>query len=279
VCRERTDPVADRRRDLERKTGGAPAARRARTAPPAMSAASEAASRPIPAGAEPALRLVGVVKQFGLGATAVRALDGLSLSVPRGAFVALVGRSGSGKSTLLNLAAGIDVPTAGEVRLEGRDLARLDDDALTRVRRTRIGMVYQFFNLLPTLSARENVALPVLLGGAPERDALARADRLLDEVGLAARRDARPATLSGGEMQRVAVARALVHDPAIVLADEPTGNLDTRAAGQVVGLLAALAGARGITVVMVTHSREAAAAAGRVVELSDGRIVADSIAS
>jgi len=227
---------------------------------------------------EPALRLAGVVKEFGTGASAVRALDDLSLTVPRGEFVALVGRSGSGKSTLLNLAAGIDVPSAGEVWLEGRDLARLDDDALTLVRRHRIGMVHQFFNLLPTLSARENVALPALLAGTPERDALARADALLAEVGLGARRHAKPSTLSGGEMQRAAVARALVHDPAIVLADEPTGNLDTRAAGQVVELLGALAGARGITVVMVTHSREAAAAARRVVELRDGRIVADTAA-
>jgi len=227
---------------------------------------------------EPALRLTGVVKEFGTGASAVRALDDLSLTVPRGEFVALVGRSGSGKSTLLNLAAGIDVPSTGEVWLEGRDLARLDDDALTLVRRHRIGMVHQFFNLLPTLSARENVALPALLAGTPERDALARADALLAEVGLGPRRHAKPSTLSGGEMQRAAVARALVHDPAIVLADEPTGNLDTRAAGQVVELLGALAGARGITVVMVTHSREAAAAARRVVELRDGRIVADTAA-
>jgi putative ABC transport system ATP-binding protein len=240
--------------------------------------ATPGAGATVPVAREPALRLVGVVKEFGLGDTTVRALDGITLGVRNGEFVALVGRSGSGKSTLLNLAAGIDIPTAGEVWLEGRDLAKLGDDALTLVRRRRIGMVHQFFNLLPTLSARENVALPSLLAGTAEREALARADRLLEEVGLAHRGGARPATLSGGEMQRAAIARALVHDPAIVLADEPTGNLDTRAAGQVVGLLAALAGARGITVVMVTHSREAAAAARRVIELRDGRVVADSAA-
>jgi ABC-type lipoprotein export system ATPase subunit len=227
------------------------------------------------AGAPPALRLVRVVKEYALGGGTIRALDDVTLDVGAGEFVAVVGRSGSGKSTLLNLAAGIDVPTGGEVSVAGRALARLDDDALTRLRRDSVGMIYQFFNLLSTLSVRENVALPALLGGTPSRDALARADRLVEEVGLTPRRDARPHTLSGGEMQRAAIARALIHTPALVLADEPTGNLDSRAAAGVIELLRDLGARHGVTVVLVTHSREAAAAASRTIELRDGRIVSD----
>ncbi|MFM7231325.1 MAG: ABC transporter ATP-binding protein [bacterium] len=226
----------------------------------------------------PALRFDQVVKEFPLGEQRVRALDGLSLTIPPGGFTAIVGRSGSGKSTLLNLAAGIDAPSAGEVWVEGRALSTLDDDALTRLRRERVGVVYQFFHLLPTLDVRENVALPLLLEGRPERSALERADALLAEVGMSARATARPHTLSGGEMQRAAVARALVHEPALVLADEPTGNLDSRAAVQVVELLADLVRRHGSTLVMVTHSREAAEAADRVVTLSDGRVVSDTAA-
>ncbi len=228
-----------------------------------------------PPSAAPAVRLVGVTKAFGAGAARVLALDDLSLSVPAGQCVAIVGRSGSGKSTLLHLIAGLDTPTAGEVWVAGRELGRLDDDALTAQRRTTVGMVHQFFELLPTLSARENVALPSLLAGRAERAVLARADALLAEVGLAARADARPHTLSGGEMQRVAIARALVHEPALVLADEPTGNLDSRAAAQVLELLRGLARRHGATVLLVTHSREAAAVADRVVELRDGRVAGD----
>jgi putative ABC transport system ATP-binding protein len=224
----------------------------------------------------PALRFDHVVKEFPSGEGRVRALDGLDLDVAPGAFTAIVGRSGSGKSTLLNLAAGIDTPTAGEVLVGGQPLSRLDDDQVTRLRREHIGVVYQFFHLLPTLDVRENVALPLLLGGAAERAALARADLLLAEVGLSPRSRARPHTLSGGELQRAAVARALVHQPSLVLADEPTGNLDTRAAAQVVEILATLVRRHRATLVLVTHSREAAAAADRVVTLSDGRVVGDS---
>ncbi len=232
---------------------------------------------PAPAGVTPpALELRAVRKRYPLGDGTVVALDGVSLVVPRGEFTAVVGRSGSGKSTLLHLAAGIDTPSEGEVWVDGAELSRLGDDALTRERRDRIGMVHQFFHLLPTLSARENVALPALLAGRDERETLARADALLAEVGLEARRAARPHTLSGGEMQRVAVARALLNRPALLLADEPTGNLDTRSAGQVMDLLGTLAERHGATVVMVTHSREAAARATRVIELSDGRIVSDT---
>jgi len=223
----------------------------------------------------PVLRFDRVVKAFPSGTGTVRALDGLTLEVGPGGFTAVVGRSGSGKSTLLNLAAGIDTPTSGEVLVGGQPLSRLDDDALTRLRRDHIGVVYQFFHLLPTLDVRENVALPLLLAGRPERDALAAADARLAEVELGPRARARPHTLSGGELQRAAVARALVHEPSLVLADEPTGNLDNRSASQVVGLLAALVRRHGSTLLMVTHSREAAAAADRVITLSDGRMVTD----
>jgi putative ABC transport system ATP-binding protein len=218
---------------------------------------------------------VDVTREFAVGETAVRALDSLSLEVPAGEFVAIVGRSGSGKSTLLNLAAGIDRPTRGEVWVAGRELSRLTDDELTRERRDRIGIVYQFFNLLATLDVRENVALPSLLARRPERESLARAEALLAEVGLAHRLRSRPHMLSGGEMQRAAIARALMAEPRLVLADEPTGNLDSRAAAAVVETLGSLAARHGSTVVLVTHSREAAAAARRVVELRDGRVVWD----
>ena len=224
----------------------------------------------------PVLRFDGVVKAFPSGTGSVRALDGLTLDVGPGGFTAIVGRSGSGKSTLLNLAAGIDTPTSGEVLVDGQPLSRLSDDALTRLRRDRIGVVYQFFHLLPTLDVRENVALPLLLAGRPERDALAAADARLAEVELAPRARARPHTLSGGELQRAAVARALVHEPSLVLADEPTGNLDSRSAAQVVELMAALVRRHGATLILVTHSRDAAAAADRVVTLSDGRVVDDT---
>ena len=224
----------------------------------------------------PALRFESVVREFVLGEARVRALDGVTLEFAPATFTAIVGRSGSGKSTLLNLAAGLDRPTSGEVLLAGQPLSRLDDDTLTRLRREHVGVVYQFFHLLPTLEVRENVALPLLLEGVPESRALERASALLAEVGLTPRARARPHVLSGGELQRAAVARALVHEPALVLADEPTGNLDTRSAAQVVELLASLVRRRGSTLVLVTHSAEAAAAAERVVTLSDGRVQSDA---
>jgi ABC-type lipoprotein export system ATPase subunit len=228
---------------------------------------------------DPALRLAGVVKAFASGAGEVRAVDGVSLIVPRGQRVAVVGRSGSGKSTLLHLIAGLEPPTSGEIWVNGVDLGRLGDDERTRRRRESIGIVYQFFNLLPTLSVLENVALPALLGGAPLAEATGRARELVRRVGLESRADARPHTLSGGEMQRAAIARALVHRPAVILADEPTGNLDTRSSAQVMELLAELTGAAGATLVLVTHSLEAAKVADRVVELSDGRIATDTEAA
>ena len=222
-----------------------------------------------------ALRLVRVTKQYPLGDGVVNALDGVSLDVPRGEFLAVMGRSGSGKSTLLNLVAGIDTPTSGEVWVDGMELSRLSDDALTRMRRDRVGVIYQFFNLISTLSVRENVALPAQLAGRPAAHALAAADRLIADVGLESRRHARPHALSGGELQRVAIARALSMSPPVLLADEPTGNLDSRAADRVLELLRELGARAGATVVLVTHSREAAAAASRVIELHDGRIAED----
>jgi putative ABC transport system ATP-binding protein len=235
-------------------------------------------TEPVPAPPETielAVRLCSVTKEYTLGTETLRAVDGVSLEIPAGQLVAVMGRSGSGKSTLLNLLAGIDTPTSGEIWLAGRELSRLSDDALTRMRRETLGIVYQFFNLLPTLSVRENVALPALLAGERERSTLERADRLLEEVGLIPRRHARPHTLSGGEMQRVAIARALIHQPAVLLADEPTGNLDSRNAEQVLALLADLGRRHGATLLLVTHSAEAAALAERVVELRDGQIVRD----
>jgi len=247
---------------------GTPAVRTVSGTRDARGAAPEAAPAP-------ALRFVDVTRSFHDGATAVYALDRLSLTIEAGTCVAIVGPSGSGKSTLLNLAAGIDTPTSGEVFVAGRSLARLDDDRLTLLRRDRVGMIYQFFNLLPTMTVRENVALPALLAGRDEAAALARADALLVEVGMAHRAHARPHTLSGGEMQRTAIARALIHEPPLVLADEPTGNLDSRTAHQVLELLVRIGRAHGTTVVLVTHSAEAASIASRIVEMRDGRVVDD----
>jgi putative ABC transport system ATP-binding protein len=222
-----------------------------------------------------AARLVSVAKEYALGTERVHALDDVSLEIPAGQFVAVIGRSGSGKSTLLNLLAGIDTPSRGEVWIGDRELSRLADDDLTRLRRDELGIVYQFFNLLPTLSVRENVALPALLAGGRERDVFPTVDALLEEVAMSHRMNARPHTLSGGEMQRTAIARALIHEPVLLLADEPTGNLDSRTADQIMELLQSLAGRHGTTVVLVTHSVEAAAVAQRVVEMRDGRVVSD----
>jgi len=227
-----------------------------------------------------AIRLRDVTREYRAadpadGAAPVRAVDRVSLDLAAGERVAIVGPSCSGKSTLLHLMAGIDVPSAGEIWVAGASLAQLDDDALTCHRRDHIGLVFQAFHLLPTLTARENVALPALLAGERERDVLARAERLLDEVGLAPRRAAMPHTLSGGEQQRVALARALLRQPAVLLADEPTGNLDSSASRAVLAAIMELSARHGATVVMVTHSAEAAALAERTVELRDGRVVED----
>jgi ABC-type lipoprotein export system ATPase subunit len=205
------------------------------------------------------------------GAEERPALDRVSLEVEAGEFVAVAGPSGCGKSTLLHLAGGIDVATAGRVAVGGRDLASLDDEALTLFRRREVGTVFQFFNLIPALSVRENVELPLALDS--RSDAGGRARALLARVGLSEKENAFPYELSGGQMQRVAVARALANRPALLLADEPTGNLDSKTGNQVLDLVSGLVADKGITVVMATHASGAAARATRVLRLLDGRLV------
>ena len=206
------------------------------------------------------------------GGQEVIALDGLDLEVAPGEFLALVGESGSGKSTLLHLAGGIDRPTSGEVRVGARDVGGLPESALVLYRRREVGMVFQFFNLMPHLTVRENVELPRRLDGGS--DAAARAGELLERVGLAARGGAHPYELSGGEMQRVAIARALASGARLLLADEPTGNLDSRNGEAVLSLLDEVRRERGVTLLLATHSAAAAARADRIVGLKDGRTTA-----
>lgn len=225
----------------------------------------------------PAVQLFDLVKSYPSGNKPVFAVDHISLEISKGQFTAIVGRSGSGKSTLLNLLAGIDTPTSGKILIGEVDLNNLTDDDLTRLRRDEIGMVYQFFNLLSTLTVRENVMLPALLSGESESSAAGRAVALIEEVGMTHRLDARPHTLSGGEMQRTSIARALMQSPRLILADEPTGNLDSRTAGQILDLLRKMADVHESTVILVTHSLEAAGSADRILELLDGRVVKDEI--
>ena len=210
---------------------------------------------------------------YGEGETAVHALRGITTGFPSGQFAAIMGPSGSGKSTLMHLLAGLDRPTAGSVVVDGSELANLDDKALTRLRRDRLGFVFQAFNLVPVLTAEENILLPLTLAGKkPDREWL---DKLIAAVGLGDRLDHRPSELSGGQQQRVAVARALIHRPAVVFADEPTGNLDSHSSDEVLALLRQAVDEFGQTVVMVTHDAHAASVADRIVVLSDGRIVHD----
>jgi len=205
----------------------------------------------------------------------VAALRDIQLRVARGETAAIVGPSGSGKSTLLNLIGGLDRPSAGEIVVEGQALAGLSDDELTRLRRDKIGFIFQFFNLLPTLSSLENTALPLHLRGWPKKKAHQRARELLALVGLEARLDHLPDELSGGERQRVAIARALAVYPPILLADEPTGNLDTRSGQEILALIHDLHRRLGTTVLIVTHDPQVAASCARTVTLRDGRIEAD----
>lgn len=219
------------------------------------------------------VHLAGVTKRYGGRGATTTALDAVTLGFERGTFTAVMGPSGSGKSTLLHCAAGLDRPTAGTVTLDGIDLTGLPERTLARIRRERIGFVFQSFNLLPELSAADNVALPLRLAGRhPRRAALTAA---LDQVGLAGKRRARPGQLSGGQQQRVAIARALIGSPSVVFADEPTGALDLATGAEVLGLLRSLVQAAGATVVMVTHDPAAASRADRVVFLADGRIAGE----
>jgi putative ABC transport system ATP-binding protein len=220
-----------------------------------------------------AVTATALTRTYGAGDSAVPALRGVSLEVPAGQFTAVMGPSGSGKSTLMHLLAGLDTPDGGSVHIAGRDITRMSDRELTKLRRTHIGFVFQSFNLLPTLTAEENVALPLTIAGRrPDR---AQLDALLARMGLAERRGHKPAQLSGGQQQRVAVARALIARPTVLFADEPTGNLDSAAGAGVLALLRDAVDADGQTTVMVTHDARAAATADRVLFLADGRIVAD----
>ena len=221
----------------------------------------------------PAVAASAVTRRYGDGESAVHALRGVTLEVPKAQFTAVMGPSGSGKSTLMHMLAGLDTPTSGTVSIGGEDITKLNDKQLTKLRRRHIGFVFQSFNLLPTLTAEENVLLPLSIAGRkPDRAAL---DALLFRVGLTERRGHRPSELSGGQQQRVAIARALVTRPTILFADEPTGNLDSTSGAEVLGLLREAVELDGQTTLMVTHDARAAATADRVLFLADGRIVAD----
>ena len=210
-------------------------------------------------------------KTYVSGETRVTALAGVSFSIASGDFVALMGPSGCGKSTLLHLCGAMDRPSAGQLLLNGRDLATLEDDDLTRVRREQVGFVFQFFNLLPTLTIGDNIALPCLLSRMKGDEADARARALADRVGISHRLGHYPQQVSGGELQRAAIARALVHQPALLVADEPTGNLDSDNGARVLTLLGELNKEMGVTILLATHSTDVAATASRVLRMRDGR--------
>jgi len=215
----------------------------------------------------------GIVRRYGAGETAVDALRGVDLGIDTGRLTAVMGPSGSGKSTLMHILAGLDRPTEGSVTIAGQDITRLNDNDLTLLRREHIGFIFQFFNLLPMLTAQENVVLPLSLAGVkPDGDWVRE---LTEKVGLSARLGHRPSELSGGQQQRVAIARALVSRPTIVFADEPTGNLDSRTGGEILELLRGMVSEFGQTTVMVTHDAHAAAIADRVLFLADGEVVRD----
>jgi putative ABC transport system ATP-binding protein len=213
-----------------------------------------------------------VTRRYGKGPAAVDALRGVSVTFPRGQFASVMGPSGSGKSTLLHILSGLDAPTSGRVRIDGTLLSDLSDRELTLLRRAKVGFVFQTFNLLPMLTAEENIELPLRIAGAVDREWV---DRVIEDLGLSDRRSHRPSELSGGQQQRVAIARALVTRPTVVFADEPTGNLDSKTGAEILDLLRHSVDALGQTVVMVTHDPRAAAASDRVVFLQDGLVVLD----
>ncbi len=223
----------------------------------------------------PVLVASDLTKTYTGGTAAVQALAGVSFALDRGDFVALMGPSGCGKSTLLHLCGAMDRPTSGALDFEGRPLAALGDDDLTALRRTRIGFVFQFFNLLPTLTLADNIALPCLLAGMSTDATTRRTATMAERVGIAHRLQHYPQEVSGGEMQRAAIARALVHEPALLIADEPTGNLDSDNGARVLALLAQLNRDLGVTILLATHADDVAAAAGRVLRMKDGRFTHD----
>jgi len=218
------------------------------------------------------IRCIDVRKVYRQGESEIAALDGISLEIPKGAFAVIMGPSGSGKSTLLHLIGGLDRPTRGDLLVDGRLIGQMADDDVTLFRRTKIGFVFQFFNLLPTLTALENVALPLVLDGVAKAEADRRAEALLEKVGLEARKHHLPEEMSGGEIQRIAVARALAFNPPLLLADEPTGNLDSKNGDAVLSLLREINKNDGCTIVLVTHSQEAASYGDRRIVLKDGRV-------
>lgn len=220
-----------------------------------------------------ALQTTDLTRVYRVGRNTITALDGVDLSIGRGEFVAIMGPSGCGKSTLLNLLGGLDRPTRGSVQLASHDLSELGDEAMAGLRRSTLGFIFQRHDLFPFLTARENVEFPMMLGGANPADRRQRSDALLARVGLADRADYLPDELSGGQQQRVGIARALINNPTVLLADEPTGNLDSVTAGEVLDVMADLVRQAGLTLVMVTHSAEDAARADRIVRLRDGRII------
>jgi putative ABC transport system ATP-binding protein len=225
------------------------------------------------------IRLRELVKTYGEGANRVDALRGIDLDIAVGEFVSVMGPSGSGKSTLLNLVSALDTPSSGQIIIDGLEIGNLADDALTLFRRRKIGLIFQFFNLLPTLSAIDNVLLPLMLEGKTNESDRERARQILSEVGLGQRTSHRLHQLSGGEMQRVAIARALILSPRLLLADEPTGNLDSASGQTVLKLLREMCERHQTTVVMVTHDRNAAGMGDRIVTLKDGHLVGDEATS
>jgi putative ABC transport system ATP-binding protein len=221
-----------------------------------------------------ALAGADLTRRYGEADSAVDALRGVSLDVPEGQFAAVMGPSGSGKSTLMHILAGLDIPTSGQVWIGGEEITSMDDDELTLLRRRRIGFIFQFFNLLPMLSAEDNITLPLSIAG--ERPEPGWVDQVIEKVGLSDRRSHRPSEMSGGQQQRVAVARALVSKPTILFADEPTGNLDSTTSGEILALMRDTVDSYGQTTVMVTHDASAAAIADRILFLADGRVVEDA---
>jgi putative ABC transport system ATP-binding protein len=222
---------------------------------------------------EPLIQLHELRRDFLMGHEVIHALDGISLAIVEGGFVTVMGPSGSGKSTLLYLLGGLDRPTAGQIQVRGQDITTLDENGLAAFRRREVGFVFQTFNLVATMTAVENVAFPMLFARVPPARRRERARHLLEMVGLADRMDHRPTELSGGQQQRVAIARAMVNDPAIILADEPTGNLDSRTGAEVMAALARLNEEEGRTMVIVSHDAAVASFADRRIHLLDGRIV------